>query len=237
MDLPPDVAQRIGRLNELLRSQRVLTNKLAAVADLAQLALPDCDGASIALIVEEATFTGASSSQIAIEADMVQYRHGEGPCLSAVDEASVVRIDLLSHDERFEHFAPEAMEIGVESVLSIPLLEGEVVVGSMNLYSSKPAAFSGDAADQVAHLSAYATGLISGSHLYRSTGNLLQRLMEVVDDSAQVEIAVGVLIVRQDMTASQAWEHLMDLAAASGASIIATARQLIDDHERQHRDR
>jgi GAF domain-containing protein len=168
---------------------------------------------------------------------MVQHRDGEGPCPSAVDEASTIRIDLLSHDERFEHFAPAAIEIGVESVLSIPLVTGGAVAGSMNLYSSKPGAFTDEDPEQVAPLRDYATSLIATSPLYRSTVHLIERLVEVVDDSAQVDIAVGVLIIRQDMTVPEAWEHLSGLAAASGTSIVATARRLVVDHERQRRYR
>jgi GAF domain-containing protein len=207
------------------------------VAELAQRTLPGCDGASVALVVEEATFTGASSSQLAIEADMVQYRQDEGPCLRAVDEASTVRIDLLADDERFEHFAPAAIDVGVESVLSIPLETDGVVVGSINLYSSRPNAFADDDAARIAPLSEYATSLIAASSLYESTVDLLERLVEVVDDAAQVEIAVGVLIVRRDMTASEAWDHLTGLAATSGTSIIDTARRLVDEHEAQQGDR
>lgn len=236
-ELPPDVAERIGKLNDLLRSQRILSTKLEAVAELVHHVLPQCDGASIALIVEEATFTGASSSQMAIEADMVQYRHGEGPCLSAADEASTVRIDLLSHDERFEHFAPGAIDVGVESVLSIPLVTGDVVVGSMNLYSSQPEAFSDEDEARIAHLCTYATDLIVASQLYASTVHLLERLVEVVDDAAQVEIAVGVLIVRRDMTAAEAWEHLSDMAASSRTSVVEVARGLVTEHEEQQEDR
>lgn len=236
MELPPDVAEQVGRLNRILRSQRTLSTKLEAVAQLVQRIVPGCDGASVALVVGDATITGASSSQLAIEADMVQYRHDEGPCLSAVDDRSTVRIDLVSHDERFEHFAPGAIEVGVESVLSIPLMSGDEGVGSINLYSTRPGAFSEQAPGLIGDLAEYATSLIVGSTLYESTVDLLARLVEVIDDSDQVAIAIGILVVRDHLTSVQAWEQLSSVAEEHGESVIEAARRLIGRFERRGED-
>lgn len=226
-DLPPDVRQEIERLDGVLRSQRTLATKLEAVSELVQATVPACDGASVSLVVEEASFTGAASSQLAIEADLAQYRHDEGPCLTAVSESSTVRIDLLHHDERFQHFAPIAIEMGVESVLSIPLLSGGAVVGSLNMYSTQADAFDDDVPEQVAPLTDYAAGLIVASPVYASALHLLRRLLEVVDDSAQMEIAVGILIVREDLTPAAAWQHLSRLAADDGSSVVEVARRMV----------
>jgi GAF domain-containing protein len=231
-DMPDDVGEEVARLNGVLRAQRTLAAKLEAVAELVEDTVPTCDGASIALVVEEAAFTGATSSQVAIEADLAQYRNDEGPCLASVAESATVRIDLLLQDERFEHFAAAAIELGVESVLSIPLRSGDVVVGSINMYSAQPNAFDDDVPDQISRLSDYASRLIVASPLYESAVHVLRRLMDVVDDAAQVEIAVGILIIREDMTAGAAWEHLDALAGHRGSSVVEAARRIVEEHER-----
>jgi transcriptional regulator with GAF, ATPase, and Fis domain len=231
MELPRDLRDDLERLNRLLTSQRVLSTKLEAIAELVQRVVPGCDAASIAMIVEESSLTGASSSQLAIEADLVQYQQGEGPCLTAAQGGSTVRIDALHHDERFEHFAPGAIEVGVESVLSVPLSSDGEVVGSINLYSTTAHAFSDDVPGLIADLSSYAVALIVGSSVHEATVDVLARLIEVIDDSAQVEIAIGLLIVRRNMSAGPAWEHLQALATDAGVSIVERARALIAEHE------
>lgn len=232
MDMPEDVRERLEQLNRLLGTQRILSAKLEAVAEVVHRVVPGCDAVSVTLIVEERAITGASSSQLAVEADMVQYQHDEGPCLSAAGERKTVRIDALQHDERFEHFAPGAIGLGVESVLSVPLMAGTAVVGSINLYSRRAGAFPEDTPDRIATIARYAADLITSSPLYDATVEMVERLLEVVDDAAQVEIAVGMLIVRRDMGPAEAWDHLRALASDAGSSIAACARQLIEDQER-----
>ncbi len=104
--------------------------------------LRGADAVSIGLVVQGSAVTSAASSQISIEADLVQYRYNEGPCIVTAQVRHPVRIDVLRQDEEVEHFAPGAVEIGVESVLSVPLLWAGDAVGSINLYSFDQKAFS-----------------------------------------------------------------------------------------------
>lgn len=232
MELPEEVGRDVRRLDEVFRSQRALATKLEAVTELVERIVPACDAASVSLIVADAMFTGAASSQLAIEADLVQYGVDEGPCLASAEERSVVRIDVLAHDERFEHFAPGAVERGVASVLSIPLGTDERSVGSLNLYSRTPQAFTDETAAPLGDLVAYATDLIAPSPMYEASVEALRRLVETVHLATQVEIAVGMLIVMGGLAPVAAWDRLRDLAAEDGVSIVERARRLVEDHER-----
>jgi GAF domain-containing protein len=224
VDLPREVERDFRQLNELFRSQRSLSTKLEAVAELVQRTVPGCDSVSVSLTVEEAMFTGASTSQLAIEADLVQYRADDGPCLSSAREQTSIRIDALEHDERFAHFAPGAVETGIESVLSIPLGAGEHSVGSLNLYSRERDAFTDDDPDRVSELVAYSVHLIVASPLYEASIDTMARLVEVVHQAEQVEIAVGVLIFSDGMAPLEAWDHLHGRAAEHGSSVVERVR-------------
>jgi GAF domain-containing protein len=232
VDLPEDVRRAIHRLNGLYRTQQSLFTKLEAVVEMVQAVLPGCDSASISLTVESAMFTGASSSQLAIEADLVQYRTDEGPCLEAAAEQSLIRIDALAQDERFEHFAPGAIEAGVESVLSIPLTIGDQTVGSLNLYSRTTSAFDEDDPSRIADYVAYAARLVAASPLYAASADTLALLVEADQHAAQIGIAIGILIVIHGVGPDAAWDHLLDLGAPEG-SIIDTAQRLIAEHEQR----
>ncbi len=232
MEIPDEVTRDIRQLDDLLRTQRTLVAKMEAVAEIIERVVGRCDAASVALIVEESMITGASSSQLAIEADLVQYRTGEGPCLRSADRQATIRIDALPLDERFVHFAPGAIDIGVTSVLSIPLVSGRDTVGSLNLYSRQADAFAEDVPDRIADLTAYAVDLIVGSQLHATGVEAMGRLVEVVQRSEQVEIAVGLLIVKHDMTPDQAWAHLQDRAGAEGVPVADWARRLVEGYER-----
>lgn len=232
MELPADVERDIQRLDAMFRNERTLATKLEAVAELVQRSVPQCDSASISLTVQESMFTGATSSQLAIEADLVQYGVDEGPCLSSARRQTPIRVDALQHDERFVHFAPGAIEIGIESVLSMPLVSDGRTVGSFNLYSRAPSAFRPDDPERVSGLLAYAVDLIATSTLYEASVEVLARLVETVRRAGQVEIAVGLLIFTRGMSPSVAFEHLRHHAAAQGASVVDLAEDLIAQHDR-----
>lgn len=232
MDLPEEVVRDITRLNELFRAQRTLTDKLEAISEMVRDLVPGCDAVSVSLTVEESAFTGGATSQLAIEADLVQYRTGEGPCLDAAAQQATIRIDALAYDERYEHFAPGAVEAGVESSLSVPLFSDGHAVGSLNLYSRTREAFTDGVPDRIADQVAYAGRLIGRSPFYAASVDTLARLAEVAQQTARVEIAVGMLIFAGGLTPDAAWERLRDLADLDGTSIVEYARSLIDAHER-----
>lgn len=232
VDLPDEIMRDIAGLNELFRVQRTLSDKLEAVAEMVRDLVPGCDAASISLTVEESTFTGAATSQLAIEADLVQYRTGEGPCLDAAAQEAVIRIDVLAHDEDYEHFAPGAVEAGVASTLSIPLVWDGHAVGSINLYSRTPEAFSDDVPERISDHTAYAGRLIGESPFYAASAETLARLVEAAQQTALVEIAVGMLIFSGGLGPEAASDRLRELAELDGTSIVEYAQRLVDAHER-----
>ncbi len=236
MDLPAELRDDLERINRLLVTQRTMPAKLEAIAEILERTVPGCDSVSISLVVEESAVTGAASSQLAIEADLVQYGHDQGPCLTAAKDQSPVRIDVLQDDERFEHFAPGAIEKGVESVLSIPLLFEGTTVGSINLYSETPNAFTAEVTEQIAPFAEYAVEVIAHSPLYAASLDMVAGLVEVVDDAAQVEIAVGVLIFLRGMDQREAWEFLQRQAADTCSSLVETARHVMATRSSDSRD-
>jgi GAF domain-containing protein len=226
MELPDQLRPHLDRVNRLALTQTTLPNKLEALAEVLKRTVPGCDAVSIALVVEEATVTGAVSSQLAVEVDLVQYAHDEGPCLTSMAERSPVRIDVLRQDERFEHFAPGAVELGVESVLSVPLVWTGDVVGSINLYSTEPNAFTDATLTKVAPIAEYAAEVIGGSPLYAASLDLVDGLVATVKDNDDIQVAVGFLLGLGSATGAEAWAILRDRALKTGTSIAEAARQI-----------
>jgi GAF domain-containing protein len=213
----------------LAATQTTLPNKLEAVAEVLKRTVPGCDAVSIALVVEEAAVTGAVSSQLAVEVDLVQYAHDEGPCLTSMTARSPVRIDVLRQDERFEHFAPGALDLGVESSLSIPLIWAGNVVGSINLYSTRPKAFTDTTLNRVEPIADYAAQVIGRSPLHAASLDLVEGLAATIRDSDDIQVAIGYLLGHGTPTEAQAWTILREQALRSGTSIADTARQITNE--------
>ena len=226
MELPELLRPHLDCVNRLVATQTTLPSKLEAIAEVIERTIPGCDAVSIALVVEESTVTGAVTSQLAVEVDLVQYAYNQGPCLTAVAERTPVRIDMLRQDERFEHFAPGAIALGVESSLSVPVIWAGDVVGSLNIYSTKPNAFTDATLDDVAPIADYAAQIIGTSPLYAASLDLVEGLIASVNDTDDIQIAIGLLIGIGTATEAEAWAILRDRALKTGRSITATARQI-----------
>lgn len=191
--------------------------------------MTNCDAVSVALIVQKRPMTVATSSPLALEADLVQYREQEGPCLTTVEIAKRVRIDVLEHDERYQHFAPGAIELGVESVLSVPITYDERVVGSFNLYSRTPHGFADVITENVEAMALYAGELIARSPLYAYAADLVDAIAEWIEDVDVIALAVGILIARHSISAEDARSHLELLAFADDLTLHDAAIQIIGE--------
>ncbi len=233
MELPRTLQADVDDLNGLLTTQSADLARLQAAAHIVARTVPGCDSASIGLLVEDAALTGACTSRLALEADLVQYREQEGPCLSAAGRRSAVRIDVLAEDERFVHFAPGAIALGVESVLSLPLVADELGVGSLNLYSTTPRAFVDVRPDLVAPIADYTADVIATSALYAASVDVLERLIDIAEEATLVEMALEALRAERGLGSGEAWAALHHDAMEVG-SMAAAARRVVT-RQRQER--
>ncbi len=229
-ELPHESVERFARVNKLLRTQRTLPAKLETVVAIAKRTVPNCDGAGIVLMIEGRPTTAAVSDWLALEIDLVQYDTGEGPCLAAIEESHVVRIDILERDERFSHFAPGALDLDLESVLSMPLAVENTVVGALNLYSRRPNAFDHEAEQAAQPLAQQAAELIATSPLYAYSLDMVDGLLESLEDQAVIAQAAGVIMVIESRTSEEAMDQLRTLALDRGTSMREVADSIIAEH-------
>ena len=143
-ELSEVAVERLARVNRLLQSQRTLPAKLEAIVAIVKRTVPGCDAAGIVLLVDGEPTSAAVSGHLAVEIDLVQYDTGEGPCLAALAEGDVIRIDVMAAEDRFPRLAPGALAHGINSVLSIPLTAHGAVAGALNVYSHRVNAFDAD---------------------------------------------------------------------------------------------
>lgn len=79
--------------------------------------------------------TPASTDDLVIQIDRIQYETRQGPCLSAISEESTVRANDLRGDTRWPKFAQRAVDLGVMSMVAFQLYVRERDLGALNLYS------------------------------------------------------------------------------------------------------
>lgn len=126
--------------------------------------VPGATAATIGVRANGELRTAAVSGSLAIDVDAAQYTVNEGPCLDAARDCERIRVDTLTADERFTHFAPLALEVGIQAVLAIPITVGSGSLGSLNVYSTTAfGASAEEAADIMTALAATAMITTSSS--------------------------------------------------------------------------
>ncbi len=226
-----DFEKKLDHVHRALVGGRGLRAKLETIAGLAKTLISDCDGAGFALVVKDKARSVGVTDAVVLEVDLVQYDTGEGPCLAAIEHGRTVRLDLMNVGEEWSHFAPGAMDAGVNSVLSLPVVAGGTTVGALNLYSKGRDAFGVEAEDLASKLAAYAATAIATSPLYVYSSELVEDVLEQIAERELINNAVGVVMTIEHEDEQAARQRLTRRAAQHGESLFETAEWELREQE------
>lgn len=184
------------------------------------------DGVGVTLVVDGASiFVGANTFTDAV--DEVQYAVGEGPCLSAVAAGRIVISTRIGTTERrWPRFIRETSALELRSVCSAPITSGSDVIGSVNVYSRTPSGLTLIPAKVLHRVAADAEIELSGPRLVALVESGAQHLAAALDDRADIEHAVGLLMDRYLTNAGQARALLVQIARYDDTTEAAAARTL-----------
>jgi GAF domain-containing protein len=219
----------LKELADVLQSQRALGVALAAIAETATESVPGCDAATIAISIGGRPATAAMTGTVALELDMVQYDHDDGPCLTAFRTASALRLDLYEQGEAFPHIAIAGRRVGVRAVLSMPALWGGEPIATLNLYSRR-GPFDASAETVAAVLAAQVAIAISRSPEFAAARAVVEEAQRGSDDHSQIALATGLLVSSQDCTREQAEGLLRQASEDDEQTILQIARRIIEQH-------
>jgi GAF domain-containing protein len=132
------MSNAVGEHGLILNLDEVLHD----LAEPASQVVPGNHGAG-ATLVQDGVSVYRSSNSFTQQVDRSQYWVGEGPCISAVNEATtMVSGTIKAGEERWPRFRDSVSALPVHSVMSLPLTVAGRAIGSINVYSSTPGAFT-----------------------------------------------------------------------------------------------
>jgi GAF domain-containing protein len=166
----------------------------------------------------------AWTSDLPRELDELQGSPGEGPCMDAVWDHHVVRVDDMTTEARWPWFAREASRRGVGSMLSFQLLVTSDHLGALNLYARSPGAFTRE--------SEY-VGLLFASHAAVALAGARheEHLRTAVGNRDLIGQAKGILMERHKLTAEHAFTLLVEVSSRTNRRVIDIAQELTDTGE------
>lgn len=170
--------------------------------------------------------TVAATDDQARAADSIQYELRSGPCVDAALEDVTFWTNDLSADGRWPEFGRRAAtEHGVQSMLSYRLfVENDQVVAALNLYSTKLAAYDGDADVVGTIIAAHGALAISAAAARQQIEQLEQALLTNRD----IGTAIGILMTLHKITRAQAFDLLRVASQHSNRKLAEIAPEVIE---------
>lgn len=162
----------------------------------------------ITLLRDRKAATVASSSEYARKMDEVQYNFGDGPCLSAAREQTIMEVPDVDREKRWSKYIEAITGHGLHSILAVPFALGGEAKAALNLYSETPGEFG---AAKVATAKSYVG---EASRSLRLAVRVAQNseyaadLKAAMESRTVIDIAVGIVMGQSHCGQSEAFEIL-----------------------------
>lgn len=131
-------------------------------------------------------------------------------------------------EEGWRCLAEATASPGVASSLTMPLVEGSRITGSVNLYGASPRAFQGHH-DQLARiLGAWAPGAVANADLSFSTRAEAAGAPQRLAEQTTMDLALGIVAAEQGIDLPTARQRLRDAADRAGISEAQLAAAVIE---------
>ena len=221
VDAVASLGDVMSRLAQRLQEEHGdVEGTLQAIATAAVRTVPHADACGITYVIGRSTLEPrAATGELPRAVDALQERLRQGPCVDAVRDQKVVRVDDVRSEERWPEFAAEASALGVGSMVCFQLFVEGDHLGAMNMYSRTPGAFDDESAD---------IGLLFASHAAVALAGAEheEHLREAVATRDLIGQAKGILMERYKLTAVQAFELLVSASNQTNRRLREVADEL-----------
>lgn len=223
-----ELTERLTELSRVLIADDGLDASLERVATLSTSLIGSCDSCGVSLASNGRISTRAASDDRADRVDAIQYEHGQGPCLQAIETGAAVRVESFDDETRWHEFIERARVEGIKASYSVPLtVQNDVVVGSLNFYSC------GSAFDERDRrigdlLAAQAAVGLRNAQTFAEALDMVDQLNEALLSRDLIGQAKGMLMARHGLDSDGAFEALRTASQHRNIKLRDVATQVID---------
>lgn len=171
--------------------------------------------------------TAACTDPLASQADDVQYRTGDGPCLHAMRRGERVRIDDMARHHRWPRFCRQAVSLGIRSSLSLPLFADGAPIGALNLYARHPGAFGPAETSRAEKFAGHASGALTLALRMASCTDLNDQLRSSIVSRAVIDQALGVIMATERVPQDEAFALLRSVSQNTNVKLRDLAATIV----------
>lgn len=162
-----------------------------------------CEAAGVMMVEDKQVRTLSTSDDVVRASDRMQGEVGEGPCFDAArTPREVYRVaDMTETVERWPRYAPEARKLGIGSMMGFLLFTDEDNLGALDLYSSRPNAFTSRSENVGWLLASHAAVAFSSARTHA-------QLHSAMESRHNIGEAIGIVMERYKLDEDQAFAVL-----------------------------
>ncbi|MGY1697799.1 GAF domain-containing protein [Geodermatophilus sp. SYSU D00814] len=224
-----------ARVSGLLLSEETVATALGLVSSLLLETVPAAVGAGVTIVDPAGRRTAGATDPLVERADALQYELDEGPCLAAAAGRALVRADDLRADPRWQRWAAEAVDLGLLSTVSAPLLAGDRTLGALKVYGGAPGVFTPHDAHVLTLSAAQAALLVTHVTARERARRASDDLRQAVAARDVVSTAKGVLMARHGVGEETALGMLLSRSGGDAGTLRQAARAVVDSAVRRLR--
>lgn len=215
-------------LSQFLLGDQTPREGLLRVAQLGESALKGARATGVTLLDDGQPKTFAFTAAKATEVDQLQYKEGDGPCLTAYRHKKVIRVDSNRTEERWPEFTRRAVEKGVLSSLSVPLVVDDRGIGALNFYGHTEHAFSAQDESTGIAFGEQAAVIMANAQAYWGARDHIRNLDEAMRSRAVIEQAKGILMARSNVDQDEAFDMLRRASQRENRKLRDVAGELVE---------
>jgi GAF domain-containing protein len=195
--------------------------------------LTDAQGAGIMLAGHGEGLLGfaAATDDRAVQVEVIQDHVEAGPCHDAFVANELGIVEELEGAGRWPEYERRALQLGLRSVLAVPMNAWGQTIGVINIYREQPGPWSTDDIEAAQIVTAMGAGYVLHADQIRAQHELADQLQAALESRDVIGQAKGILMSRDGLDAATAFEHLRRVSQASNVKLRDVARELVDAEE------
>lgn len=171
----------------------------------------------------------ASTSERSMLVETMQLSYGTGPCVECFTTGvSVTVSDVAELGDKWPGFKEAALEQGFRSVHGVPLRLRGNVIGTLNLFRSRPGTLSIEDMAVAQGLADVATIGILQERAIREADIAKNQLQHALDSRVLIEQAKGVIAYMRDLDMDAAFRTLRDYARSNNLNLRDVAERVVN---------
>ncbi len=211
-----EITRAISAAWSLDEALALITRKTARVMDVDSCSIYLFDDGKRYLVLKATT--GLATEAIG----KARLKFGEGLTGHAAEIGKPVAASHASRDPRFKYL-PETKESMFQSLLAVPLVSRDHVIGALNVQTREGREYSQDETELLSIIADVAAGVLEKAMLYEEVGGL----KEALETRKLVERAKGILMKRHGISEQDAFARIQHQARSSRKAMREVAEAII----------